>query len=272
MRNGTVRSSHAKPTIERLVHDLAPMIGMGRNQIWATIVALREADPNLWVPRASGRAKPHYPAARHLSNLVIALAAIQADTAPIAADRVMGFRMLRQVDGPRPGLTFGEAIDELVDLAARDIGFRGQIFGHQAPVIQVAPGQLPMAEIAGGPSGGRYDGKHGIADVDVLKVVHLMHFKAIGIRHISLIDGSLVKFLAEQLADFRVAQAALEAKGGISSPKETPPSTRPTDESVEETPHAEDRSPNSSDPTLCPSASAIAQSEGGSPPVNETES
>ncbi len=259
----SAQAGQTKLTVEGALNRVATIVGFGRNKVWSLTGAMNAVDPDLWPRMPRGRAKPRYPEARHLANLALGLAAMQAETAEIAADRVKAFRMLAQVDGPRLGLTFGEAIDELFDLATRDIGFRRQVWMHQGPIIQLAPTQMAGAEITGGPGGGRY----AVTDANPLQVANLMHVRTFGIRSISLIQGSLINLLAELLASFRAIEAALEAKGGVPLPGGTPPITRPTNESDAETPpRTEDRSLSNGDLISCACASAIAQPGGGSLP------
>jgi hypothetical protein len=107
MRTEKPQPERQPATTEAAIHEVATATGIGRSQVWTAAKVLREADADLWPVGARGRAKPRYPEARHLGNLAIALAVTQADPVEIAADRVRAFRMLTQVDGPRPGLSFG---------------------------------------------------------------------------------------------------------------------------------------------------------------------
>jgi hypothetical protein len=209
-------------TIEHAINELATITGIGRSRVWTVARALREAgtDLDLWPVGARGRAKPRYPNARHLGNLIVALAATQSDETEIAADRAQAFQMMVQIDGARPGLSFGDGLGELIDLAARDIKFRGAVWVHQGPVVQLAPTHNALAEISGGPTGGRYRA----ADMDVIKVASGMHVRSMGITSIALIDGSVIKTAAELLANFRAAMAASETESEFVSPDAAPAS------------------------------------------------
>jgi hypothetical protein len=181
---------------------------------------LREANDDLWPASARGRSKPRHVLLHHLGNLAIALAVTQMDTTEVGPDRVRAFRMLAQTDGDgaRPGLTFGEALDELIDIAARDTAFRGAVWTSPGPVIQLAPTQMALAEVSGGPGGGRYRS----TDMNGLQVATMMHVRSMGITSIGLIDGSVIKTLAELYADSQAAHAVLESER--TAPGRTAPS------------------------------------------------
>src|SRR5271167_2964298 len=107
-------------TPEQSISELATITGVDYSRVWANARTLRKADRDLWPAGAKGRAKLRHVERHHLGNLAIGLGLAAPETMTITPDRVRGFRMLVRPDG----LTFGEALDALIDLAARDISFR----------------------------------------------------------------------------------------------------------------------------------------------------
>jgi hypothetical protein len=208
-------------TPEQAIAQLAFTTGISQSRVWTTARILREAGDDLWPAGARGRAKPRHVGPHHLGNLAIACGLAAQETMATTPDRVRAFRMLVQIEGSgtRPGLPFGEALDELIDLAARDITFRGQVWASQGPVLQLAPTKIAHAEISGGPGRGLYRA----ADVDGLRVAQLMHVRSLSIINITLIDGVIIKTLAELWAD---SQAALESESGTSPPVSPPTGDR----------------------------------------------
>jgi hypothetical protein len=257
-----MESEQARPTLERSLNRVATFIGYGQSKLWMAARALERV--GLWQRKPKGRAKPSFPPASCWANLALCLATMQTESPEVAADRVVAFRKLRQVEGERIGLPFGEAVDELFDRAASDIQFRRQVFVWPVTIIDLNPGMVPVAQITIDPVAGKYGGRHGIDAMDVLPISHLMHMAVLGLSCIPRIHGSLINEFAELLAIFREAEA--QAKGATSPAREATPSTRPTDKSVAETPRTDDRSLDSSDPIPSACVTAIAQLEGGSPP------
>jgi hypothetical protein len=207
------------PTTAAAIHEIASIAGTGRSQVWTAAKLLRDA--GLWPVGTPGRSKsPRRPEASHLGNLVVALAITQNDVAEVAADRVWAFRMLVQVEGDRPGLAFGAALNEMIDLAACDSKFRAALLTHPGAAIQLTPTQMAGALITIGPSAGRY----AATDLDVVQVALRMHVRSFGLSSISLINPGFIRILGEMLANFRAAQIALESESGTSQLKAAPPS------------------------------------------------
>jgi hypothetical protein len=138
------------------------------------------------------------------------------------------------------------------------------VWTYPDPVIQLAATHMAGAKIAGGPMGGRY----AAADKDLVWVATRMHVRAFGITSIALINGNVIKTLAELLANFRAAQAALESESGTSPGREVPPPTRPSDENTAEMSRTKNsRSLVSRDEvTSCAYTTANFFSDGGSFP------
>jgi hypothetical protein len=252
------------PPIEGSLNDIANVSGIGRTKTWKVAGALRAA--GLFLKSSPGPAKARHLEAAHLGNLVLGLAVTQDDAHELAADRVEGLNAVIQIDGyggSRPGLRFGTALVEMIDLAACDMGFRNRVWVHDGALIQIAPTQRPGAEIAFGPASGRYYA----ADEDALRIAFLMHDRGGGITSVPLIHGRVIHAVAGILSDFRAAQATLESESGASSPKETPPPTRPSEENIVETSRTNDRSLDSRvETTSGADATANFSAAGGSFP------
>jgi hypothetical protein len=198
-----------RPTLESSLNRVATFIGYGQTKLWTAARALERV--GLWQRKPKGRGKVGFPPASCWGNLALCLAVMQTEAPDVAADRVKAFRMLRQVNGKRVGMTFGDAVDELFDLAGRDVEFRGRVFVHPVTIIQLSAGQVPAAQITFGPGTGEYGGPRGIDGMDVLEVSRLMHVGVLGLSCIPRIHGSLIKEFAELLATFRETEAQANA-------------------------------------------------------------